>query len=115
MLKQLSIVALVITVLPTTADAQQRPPLDPYGRPYVGANDWRPGPGDAQMGQPPMPAQGAPMMNDRSPSQAMAPSDNQSSFKDEYGNMYNSRGDRVDRSGRILPPPVTPPGAPALR
>ena len=34
---------------------------------------------------------------------------------DEYGMRYNSRGDRIDARGRIMPPPVTPPGARALR
>jgi hypothetical protein len=28
-------------------------------------------------------------------------------FKDEYGNLYNSRGDRIDRNGRLLSPPRT--------
>jgi hypothetical protein len=45
----------------------------------------------------------------------MAPDDTGGTMRDEYGMMYNSRGDRIDRSGRILPPPVTPPGARALR
>jgi hypothetical protein len=44
-----------------------------------------------------------------------APSDVGGTMRDEYGNMYNSRGDRIDRSGRIIAPPVTPPGARALR
>jgi hypothetical protein len=30
------------------------------------------------------------------------------SFKDECGFRYNSRGDRIDERGRVLPPPMTP-------
>ena len=117
MLKPLSIVALALVVLPTVAGAQ---PRDPYGKPYV-MSPPQPSPGDPQMNQrrapPPMQSQGVPMMNNASPSQAQAaaPSDAGGTTRDEYGNMYNSRGDRIDRSGRILPPPVTPPGARALR
>jgi hypothetical protein len=55
------------------------------------------------------------MMNQPAPSQAMAPTGPDGTFKDEYGFRYNSRGDRVDARGRILPPPVTPPGARALK
>lgn len=35
--------------------------------------------------------------------------------KDEYGFRYDAQGDRLDASGRVMPPPVTPPGTPALR
>ena len=34
---------------------------------------------------------------------------------DEYGMRYNSRGDRIDAQGRIMPPPVTPPGVSVYR
>jgi hypothetical protein len=30
------------------------------------------------------------------------------SFTDECGFRYNSRGDRIDAQGRVLPPPMTP-------
>jgi hypothetical protein len=36
-------------------------------------------------------------------------------FKDEYGFRYDAQGDRLDASGHVVPPPVTPPGTPALR
>jgi len=36
-------------------------------------------------------------------------------FKDEYGFRYDAQGDRLDASGHVMPPPVTPPGTPALR
>ena len=45
------------------------------------------------------------------PSQALPPMPTSSdgSFSDECGFRYNSRGDRIDERGRILPPPMTPP------
>lgn len=139
MMKRSSLLTLALIGVAGLAQAQTAtgsgsPPLDPQGRPYVGANDWRPGPGDpqysrsggttsqaAQPGQPgmtggqtqqPMP-QSSPGMAG-SPSQAMAPDGMEKpAFKDEYGFMYNSRGDRVDARGRIIAPPQTPPGAAA--
>jgi len=36
-------------------------------------------------------------------------------MKDEYGFRYDAQGDRLDASGHVMPPPVTPPGTPALR
>jgi hypothetical protein len=118
MLKQLSIAALTLAAFPTLAEAQQRVPVDQYGRPVQAA------PAQPQMQNSQMQSQGVPMaqpmqgqpaMNNAYPSQAMAPSDGSGTMRDEYGNMYNSRGDRIDRSGRVIPPPVTPPGARALR
>jgi hypothetical protein len=44
-------------------------------------------------------------MNDRHPV----------AFKDEYGFRYDAQGDRLDANGYVMPPPVTPPGTPALR
>ncbi len=113
MLKQLSIAAIALTVLPALAGAQQRP-LDPYGRPYVTAPT-QPTPGDPQMASARATVtQGRPMITHGSgdPSPAMAPS---ASVRDEYGNLYNRRGDRIDRSGRIIASPVTPPDARVLR
>jgi hypothetical protein len=42
-------------------------------------------------------------------------SSHEATIKDEYGFRYDSRGDRLDASGHVIAPPVTPPGAPALR
>lgn len=36
-------------------------------------------------------------------------------MKDEYGFRYDAQGDRLDASGHVTSPPVTPPGTPALR
>jgi hypothetical protein len=108
MLKPLSIIAIALTLLPGMAGAQ---PLDPYGRPYI-MSPPQPTPGDPGYGTA-MPMR-APMVAQASPQQALAP-DCSGTLRDEYGMMYNCRGDRIDRLGRILPPPVTPPGARALR
>jgi hypothetical protein len=123
MLKQLSIAALALAAFPSLAEAQQRVPVDQYGRPVqtMPAQPQMQGSQMQSQGVPmaqPMqnqPMQGQPAMSNAYPSQAMAPSDSGGTMRDEYGNMYNSRGDRIDRSGRIIPPPVTPPGARALR
>jgi hypothetical protein len=42
------------------------------------------------------------------PSQALTKAPD-GSFRDECGFRYNSRGDRIDERGRVLPPPMTPP------
>ncbi|MEI6202827.1 MAG: hypothetical protein WCP68_12830 [Enhydrobacter sp.] len=42
-------------------------------------------------------------------------SPHEATIKDEYGFRYDSRGDRLDASGHVIAPPVTPPGTPALR
>jgi hypothetical protein len=47
--------------------------------------------------------------------QAPVPTGPDGSFKDECGFRYNSRGDRIDAQGRVLPPPPTPPGAGSCR
>ena len=41
--------------------------------------------------------------------------DHSPAITDEYGMRYNSRGDRLDARGNIMPPPVTPPGVAAYR
>ena len=85
------------------AQAQSAPPLDPYGRPYVGSRDWAPGPGDYTREAPgPQPPEY------HSPrQQAMAPMDRPShpvAFTDEYGFKYDARGDRIDRFGHVMSP-----------
>jgi hypothetical protein len=129
MVKGLSLLTFALVGIAGLAQAQTAtgsgsPPLDPQGRPYVGANDWRPGPGDPQYSRSraPMSQAGAAGqtqqpssdMSQGGPSQAMAPDGMEKpAFKDEYGFMYNSRGDRVDARGRIIAPPQTSPGAAA--
>ena len=87
MLKQSLMVAIAVAALPTIAEAQQ-----PSARAMI--------------------TQGAPLIAHAPPEPSAAPA---GAVRDEYGNLYNSSGERIDRSGRILPPPATPPGARALR
>ena len=56
-------------------------------------------------------AQTAPMQVQPEQAQATIPTGPGGTFKDECGFLYNSRGDRIDARGRILPPPrsVGPP------
>lgn len=91
-------------------------PLDPYGRPLIGRNDWvrqpgdQPGPGGAgaamhtNMATAPAARPAAPQMTtmpDRIPSQA---GPRQAAFKDEYGFRYDSEGNRLDARGNIISP-----------
>ena len=86
--------------------SQARPsnePLDPYGHPLIGRNDWVAQPGDRTN------AGAAPRMNrtNMNPDVAQAPSmqsgPRQGTFKDEYGHLYDSQGNRVDSRGNIIP------------
>jgi hypothetical protein len=51
------------------------------------------------------------------PAQAQAPirTAPDGSFRDECGFRYNSRGDRIDARGRVLPPPVSSPNGGSCR
>jgi hypothetical protein len=89
MLKQMSLAAIALAALPALAEAQQ----STSARAMV--------------------TQGAPQIAQAPP--ASSPARAGGTMTDEYGNMYNSRGERIDRSGRVIAPPVTPPGARALR
>jgi hypothetical protein len=39
----------------------------------------------------------------------------QVAITDEYGFKYDAQGDRLDASGHIIAPPVTPPGVSAIQ
>jgi hypothetical protein len=56
----------------------------------------------------------APQMTSQ-PQQAAVPMRADGTFTDECGFRYNSRGDRIDARGRVLPPPLTGPGAGSCR
>ena len=92
----------VVAVAGLTGIAQAQTALDPNGRPYVGQNNWHPGPGDYTREAPgPQPATGyAPR------DQAMAPMGREHSeaFKDEYGFRYDARGERIDQTGHRMSP-----------
>jgi len=109
MTTRLAVLMVALIGVASVAQAQSNPPLDPNGRPYVGAKDWHAGPGDYRPGMQPrsdQQAQAVPAsLGDR----------HQTAFKDEYGFRYDSEGNLLDANGNVLPPPVTPPGAAASR
>ena len=114
---QRTLLALALIATASVSYAQTPPsgePLDPYGRPLVGRNDWVRQPGDqpgpasaaggasmnANMATAPT-AQGAapqmaPMATQTGPRQA--------AFKDEFGFRYDSEGNRLDARGNIISP-----------
>ena len=89
--------------------SQARPgnePLDPYGHPLIGRNDWVAQPGDRTN------AGAAPTRSRMSSEMAQAPasrampmqsSSSQGAFKDEYGHLYDAQGNRVDSRGNMIP------------
>jgi len=92
---------------PQPGYSQARPtnePLDPYGHPLIGRNDWVAQPGDRTYGG------AAPSMNRTymNPDMAQAPSmqsgPRQAAFKDEYGHSYDAQGNRLDARGNIISP-----------
>jgi hypothetical protein len=96
------------TVVTTTQTRPQampaNEPLDPYGKPLIGRNDWVAQPGDRTN------AGAAPAMNRRpmNPDMAQAPAmqsgPRQGAFKDEYGHRYDAQGNRLDARGNIISP-----------
>ena len=97
----------VVTTNQPMPNGQMRPtnePLDPYGHPLIGRNDWVAQPGDRTN------AGAAPAMNRRNmnPDMAQAPSmqsgPRQGTFKDEYGHRYDAQGNRLDARGNIISP-----------
>ena len=68
----------------------------------------------AQMAPPmqqPMAQMAPPMAPLPEQAQAVTRSGHRAAMKDEYGNLYNERGDRIDRRGNI----IVAPGARAAR
>ena len=87
---------------------QARPgnePLDPYGHPLIGRNDWVAQPGDrTNAGAAPTRSRMNSDMAQAPASQAMPMrSSSQGTFKDEYGHLYDAQGNRVDSRGNIIP------------
>ena len=58
---------------------------------------------------------GGQMPNPPAQAQTMVRTAEDGPFRDECGFRYNSRGDRIDARGRVLPPPRTPPGGKSCR
>jgi len=97
----------VVTTNQPMPNGQMRPsnePLDPYGHPMIGRNDWVAQPGDRTN------AGAAPAMNRRTmnPDMAQAPAmqsgPRQGALKDEYGHRYDAQGNRLDARGNIISP-----------
>jgi hypothetical protein len=94
---------------PQPMPSQARPsnePLDPYGHPLIGRNDWVAQPGDRTN------AGAAPPIHSRMNSDvAQAPQampmqsgPHQTAFKDEYGFRYDAQGNRLDARGNVISP-----------
>jgi hypothetical protein len=86
-------------------------PRDPYGRPFIGRNDWT-----RQRGDQPGPASGggagaASMGGGSTMPMTTGPTttggSRQGVMKDEFGNRYDSQGNRIDARGNVVPPPVS--------
>jgi hypothetical protein len=84
--------------------SQARPsnePLDPYGHPLIGRNDWVAQPGDrTNAGAAPTRSR---MNSDMAQAPAMQSGPHQGTFRDEYGHLYDAQGNRVDSRGNIIP------------
>jgi hypothetical protein len=84
-------------------------PLDSYGHPLIGRNDWVAQPGDRTN------AGAAPSMYRQrmNPDMAQAPApratpmqngSHQGTFRDEYGHRYDDQGNRLDGRGNTISP-----------
>ena len=102
---------LTLALIATAGVAQAQPmpssePVDPYGRPLIGRNDWVRQPGD-QPG-PTGAAASASARANVSTDMAAAPSGpsgpRQATFKDEFGFRYDAQGNRLDARGNIISP-----------
>ncbi len=102
-LSVLTVAALVGLVGIAQTEAQAQPRLDPNGLPYVGQNNWHPGPGDyTREGTRPAAAAGyAPRQQAAAPINRPQHSE---ALKDEYGFRYDARGERIDQQGRPMSP-----------
>jgi hypothetical protein len=97
---------------PQPAYSQTKPtnePLDPYGHPLIGRNDWVAQPGDRTNAGAAPPIHSNARIN---PDMAQAPSGampmqngpHQAAIKDEYGRLYDAQGNRLDARGNIISP-----------
>ena len=99
---------LTLALIATAGVAQAQPmpssePVDPYGRPLIGRNDWVRQPGD-QPGNAGT-NMGASVGANASTNLAVAPSGpREATFKDEFGFRYDAQGNRLDARGNIISP-----------
>jgi hypothetical protein len=105
---------LTLALIATAGVAQAQPmpssePVDPYGRPLIGRNDWVRQPGD----QPGNAGASAAVGANASANMAAAPAGmssgmsggpREATFKDEFGFRYDAQGNRLDARGNIISP-----------
>ena len=107
MKRTLLTLALIATAGVAQAQTMSSEPVDPYGRPLIGRNDWVRQPGDqpgnagTNMGT----NMGASVGANASTNLAVAPSGpREATFKDEFGFRYDAQGNRLDARGNIISP-----------
>lgn len=100
-----------------TTNAVAGEPVDPYGRPLIGRNDWVRQPGD-QKGPPGAGAAASAGVaaSGMAPNMAAAPSSSAMghaqigsgphpvAFRDEFGFRYDAQGNRLDARGYVISP-----------
>ena len=91
-------------------------PLDPYGRPLLGRNDWVRQPGDQRRpagagvpgaaGVSPYRSSSMPMTSsaDIGASSQIGSGPHPVAFKDEFGFRYDAQGNRLDARGYVISP-----------
>ena len=101
MKRTLLTLALIATAGVAQAQTMSSEPVDPYGRPLIGRNDWVRQPGDSVNAGVNMNA-GA---NVAAAPYAVTPSaPRTATFKDEFGFRYDAQGNRLDARGNIISP-----------
>ena len=105
MMSRMALMAVALMSVAGVAEAQSGPPLDRNGLPYI-TSPPQPSPGDYRR-------EGPGLQPSDQRAQAMSPAhgrvQHDTAFKDEYGFRYDSRGDRIDASGRTISPHTTTP------
>ena len=97
----------VVTTNQPMPNGQMRPssePLDPYGHPLIGRNDWVAQPGDRTNAGAAPPMYRRNVNPDMAQAPAMQSGPRQGAFKDEYGHRYDAQGNRLDARGNIISP-----------
>lgn len=104
---------LATTAMPVQATAPAAgEPLDPYGRPLIGRNDWVRQPGDqmgsagANAGANTYRGSAMPMTSsaEAGASSQMGSGPHPVAFKDEFGFRYDAQGNRLDARGYVISP-----------
>ncbi|HEV3494111.1 MAG TPA: hypothetical protein VG224_26130 [Reyranella sp.] len=82
-------------------------PLDPYGHPLIGRNDWVAQPGDRTNAGAARPVHHNRMDSDMAQAPQAMPMQSgphQTAFRDEYGFRYDAQGNRLDARGNVISP-----------